>query len=98
VLAALALLLPLAGAPAEAGATLAQFGPARPGDRCRASHFQRLVGRPLAEAERLLGHRRPNLVRFVCEGCPTTRDYRPRRITVTFSRPAQTVTSVACAN
>lgn len=61
------------------------------GDRCRASEYQGLVGRPV----RSLPDPPPANWRVSCETCPVTDDLRPDRLNVVFDRN-EIVTGVSC--
>lgn len=63
------------------------------GDRCRASHYQQFVGRPVSEMP-------PPPAgaewRTHCASCAVTHDLRSSRMTITFDDESRTVEAIAC--
>ena len=61
--------------------------------RCNATTHAGFVGKPMAELQAL----RKDKVRFVCQGCPMTMDFRQDRLTVIFDRASRRILRMDCS-
>lgn len=62
-------------------------------DQCRASAYERYIGRPRSELPRPPAG---ETWRVLCSTCPATMDYNPSRLNIVFDRQSEIITRVSC--